>query len=80
MKTFWYGLNGKDPGHSNKIDKLIPLYPVEIMKVGDWFYVPAERGRMPDSVRPPCYALAKKYGMKVSIVRFDLGTKVTRVA
>lgn len=80
MKTFWYGLNGKDPQHSSKIDKIIPLYPVRIMKVGDWFYVPAGSGTMPKTVRGSCYNLAAKYGMKVSIVRFDLGTRVTRVA
>jgi hypothetical protein len=80
MKTFWYGLNGKDPQHPKKIGKLIPLYPVEIMKVGDWFYVPADRGTMPKAVQSACHQLARRHGMKISAVRFDLGTRVTRVA
>lgn len=80
MKTFWYPLNGAERVLSNKIDQFIPLYPVEIMKVGDWFHVPADRDQMPKHVRPRCRRLAERHEMKLKFEIVDQGTKVTRIA
>lgn len=77
--TFWYALNGAEPVLPQKIDKLIPLYPVKIMKVGDWFHVPAG-DHMPKAVKSTCYGIAKRCGFKLQFKIVDCGVKVTRVA
>lgn len=76
--NFWYPLNGAQRDESEKIDKLIPLYPVKIMKLGDWFHVPAGP-HMPKAVKSTCYGIAHRLGFKLRFEIVDCGVKVTRV-
>ena len=76
--NFWYPLNGAERVESNRITKLIPLYPFKIMKVGDWFFVPFSE-KHPDAIRSASSAASKKLGIVLQVRRTVPGVTVTRI-